>query len=162
MFVFAWQWRGKLLFWIFKLWSRIHRIDRGKLSQRLYWEKNLLERSTGHILDVSVNVNSFCVQWSVMVSAALTRDRVLHYLPRQVKFYSLSFHVMDIKHLFQRNKLLYYLERCLLPNTWASQQYKFLKQGSREPVTSKNMTLGQVVPNFTGQVVSSKILRIFR
>ena len=40
------------------------------------------------------------------------RDRILHYLPRQVKFYSLSFHVIHIKRLFQRNKLLYYLERC--------------------------------------------------
>ena len=47
-----------------------------------------------------------------MASTALTRDRVLHYLPRQVKFYSLSFHVIDIKRLFQRNKLLYYLKRC--------------------------------------------------
>ena len=28
------------------------RVDQGKLSQWLYWEKNLLERSTGHILDV--------------------------------------------------------------------------------------------------------------
>ena len=93
---------------------------------------------------------------------ALTRDRVLHYLPRQVKFYSLSFHVIDIKRLFQRNKLLYYLERCPLLNTLASQQHKYLKNGSREPVASKKMTLGQVVPNFSWQVVSSKILRIFR
>ena len=45
-----------------------------------------------------------------MASAALTRDRFLHYLPRQVKFYSLSFDVTDIKRLFQRNELLYYLE----------------------------------------------------
>ena len=37
---------------------------------------------------------------------ASTRDRILHYLPRQVKFYSLSFHVIDIKRLFRRNKLL--------------------------------------------------------
>ena len=36
------------------------------------------------------------------------------------------------------------------------------QDGGREPVASKKMTLGQVVPNFTGQVVSSKILRIFR
>ena len=90
-----------------------------------------------------------------MASAALTRDRVLHYLPGQVKFNSLSFHVIDIKRLFQRNKLLYY-------NTWASQQHKYLKRGGREPVASKKLTLGQVVPNLTGQVVSSKILRIFR
>ena len=38
----------------------------------------------------------------------------------------------------------------------------YLKHGGREPVTSKKRTLRQVVPNFTGQVVSSKILRIFR
>ena len=80
------------------------------LSQ--YWEKNLLERSAGHLLDMSMNANSFRVQGSVMASAAFTRDRVLHYLPRQVKFYSLSFHVIDMKRLFQRNKLLYYIERC--------------------------------------------------
>ena len=49
---------------------------------------------------------------SVSVMAALTRDRVLHYLPRQMKFHSLSFHVIGITRLFQRNKLLYYLERC--------------------------------------------------
>ena len=82
------------------------------MSQWLYWEKNLLERSTGHILVVSVNANSFCVQCSVMASAALTRDRVSYYLSCQVKFYSLSFYVIDIKRLFQHNKLLYYLERC--------------------------------------------------
>ena len=92
--------------------TSLYRVDRGKLSQWLYWEKNLLDRSTGHILDVSVNANSFCVQCSVMVSAALTRDQVLHYLLRQVKFYSLSFHVIDIKRLFQCNKLLYYFKRC--------------------------------------------------
>ena len=38
--------------------------------------------------------------------------RVSHYLPRQVKFYSLNFHVIDIKRHLQRNKLLYHLERC--------------------------------------------------
>ena len=64
-----------------------------------------IECSTVHILDVSVNA-------SVMASTALTRDKVLHYLPRRVKFYFLSFHVIDIKRLFQRNKLLYYLEGC--------------------------------------------------
>ena len=60
---------------------------------------------TGQIQDVCVNANSIYVHCSVMASAALTRDRVLHYLPRQVKFYSLSFHVIDIKRLLQRNKL---------------------------------------------------------
>ena len=54
------------------------------------------------------------------------------------------------------------LKGLLLPNTWASQQHKYLKHRGREPVASKKMTLGQVVPNFTEQVVSSKILRIFR
>ena len=75
-------------------------------------KKKLLERNTGHILDMSVNANCFCVQCCVMASAALTGDRVLHYLPRQVEFHSLSFHVIDIKRLFQRDKLLYYLKRC--------------------------------------------------
>ena len=45
----------------------------------------------------------------------------------------------------------------LLPNTWASQQHKYLKHGGREPGASKKIMLGQVVP-----VVSFKILRIFR
>ena len=102
---------------------------------------------------------AFSVQ---MASAALTRDRVLHYFPRQIKFYSLSFHIIDIERLFQRNKLLYYLESSPCLKTWASQQHKYLKHGSREPVASKKMMLGQVVPNFTGQVVSSKILRSLR
>ena len=87
-------------------------VTRGKFSQCLYWEKHLLERSTGHILDVSVNSNSFCVQCSVIAPAALIRHRVLNYLSRQVKFYSLSFPVIDIKRLFQGNKLLYYIKRC--------------------------------------------------
>ena len=30
----------------------------------------------------------------------------------------------------------------LLPNTWASQQHKYLKHGGREPVASKKMSLG--------------------
>ena len=50
----------------------------------------------------------------------------------------------------------------LLLNTWASQQHKYIKHGGCEPGASKKTTLGQVVPNFTWQVVSSKILRIFR
>ena len=58
---------------------------------------------------MSVNANSFCVQCSVIASVALTGDRVLHYLPCQVKFHSLSFHVIDIERIFRRNnKLLYY------------------------------------------------------
>ena len=72
----------------------------------------VLERSIGHILDVSVNANSSPVQYSVIASAALTRDRVLHFLPRKKKIYSLNFHVIDIKHVFQCNRLLYYLEEC--------------------------------------------------
>ena len=97
-----------------------------------------------------MNANSFCIQCSVMASVALTRDRVLHYLPRQVQFYSLSFHVIDIKRLFNAINCYIILKCVLLPNTWASQQHKYLKNGGREPVTSKKMTLGQVVPNFTG------------
>ena len=88
--------------------------------------------------------------------SCLDQRSSLHYLPRQVKFYS-QFSRNRIKRLFQRNKLLYYLE--ILPNTWASQQHKYLKHGGHEPVASKKITLGQVVPNFTGQVVSSEIFR---
>ena len=50
----------------------------------------------------------------------------------------------------------------LLPNTWAILQHEYFNYGGGEPVECKKMTLGQVVPNFTGQVVSSKILRIFK
>ena len=81
-----------------------HTVDRGELSQWLYWEKNL--------------------------------------------------------EFFNDNYII--LKGVLLPNTWAGQQHKYLKHGGREPVASKKMTLGQVVPHFTGQVVSSKLLRIFR
>ena len=42
------------------------------------------------------------------------------------------------------------LKGVILPNTWASQQLKYLKHGGREPVASRKMTLGQVVTNFTG------------
>ena len=114
-----------------------HTVDRGKLSQWLYWENNLLERSTGQILDVSVNTNSFFIQCSVMASAALTRDRVLHYLPRQVKCYSLSFHVTDIQRIFNAINCYIILKGVLLSNAWASQQHKYLKHGGREPVASK-------------------------
>ena len=49
-----------------------------------FLKKNyLLERSIGHILDVSVNANSFLGQCSVIASAALTKDRVLNYFPRK-------------------------------------------------------------------------------
>ena len=121
-----------------------------------------LERSIGYILDASVNATFFCVQCSVMASVTLTKDRVLHYLSRQVKFYSLSFSVIDIKRLFQHNKLLCYLERCPFTEYAASQQHKYLKHGGRGPVASKKMTLGQVVPNFAGPFDSFKLLRIFR
>ena len=102
-------------------------------------KKNVLERSTGHILDVSVNSNSFCVQFSVMTSAVLTRDRVLHYLLRQVKSYSLSFHVIDI---FNAINCYIILKGVLLPKTWVSQQHKYLKNGSPESVATKKMALG--------------------
>ena len=116
-------------------------VTRGKLSQWLYRENNLLESSTSHILYVSVNANSFCVQCSLIASAAMTRDRVLHYLPRQVKFYSLSFYVSTF---FNAINCYIILKGVLLPNTWASQQHKYLERGCREPVASKKMTLGQV------------------
>ena len=77
----------------------------------------LLESNIGHILDVSGNADSFAAQCSVIASAALTRDRVLHFLPQKNKFYLLNFHVIDIKHLFQCSRLLYYLKECFLPNT---------------------------------------------
>ena len=77
-----------------------NRVDRGKLSQWLFKKNYLLERSIDHILDVFVNADSFAAQCSVIASAALTRDRVLHFLPRKQKFYSLHFYVIDIKHLF--------------------------------------------------------------
>ena len=100
----------------------------------------------------------FCIQCSVMASAPSTRDRVLHYLPRQVKFYSLSFHVKDIKRVFNAINCYIILKGVFLPNTWASQQHKYLKHRGRELVPSQKMTLGQIVPNFTGQVFSFKIL----
>ena len=93
----------------------------GKLLQWLFKINYLLERSIGHRLDVSVNPNYFPTQCSVIASAALTRDQVLHFLPRKKKNYSLDFHVIDIKHLLQCNKLLYYLKEYFLPNTWARQ-----------------------------------------
>ena len=102
---------------------------------------------------MSVNANSFPVQCSVIVLAAFTRDRVLHFLRRKKKFYSLNFHVIDIKHLFQCNRLLYYLKKCFLPNTWAGQQYQNFKHGGDIPVVNEKMTLGQVVTNFTRQDV---------
>ena len=52
---------------------------------------------------------------------------------------------MDIKHLFQCNRLLYYLKECFLPDTWAGQQYQYLKHGGDNPVANKKITLGQVV-----------------
>ena len=98
-----------------------------------------------------------------MASAALTRDRLLHYLPRQVKFYYLSFHVIDIKSAFFNVINRYMILKGVLSlNTWASQQHKYLNHGGRESVKSKRMTLRQVVPNFARLVVSCKILRIFR
>ena len=64
---------------------------------------------------VPVNANSSHVQCSVIASGARSaRDRVLHFLPREVKFYSFSFHVIDLfpfQRLFQPNRLLYYLEQ---------------------------------------------------
>ena len=42
-----------------------------------------------------------------------------------------------------------------LPNTWGDLQYQYLKHGGDNPVANEKMTLGQVVTNFTGQVVAS-------
>ena len=104
---------------------------------------------------MSVNANFFPVQCSVIALAALTRDQVLHFFPRKKKFYSVNFHVIEIKHLFQSNILLYYLKECFLPNTWAGQQYQYIKHGGDNPVANNKITLGQVVTNFNGQVVAS-------
>ena len=68
---------------------------------------------------VSVNANFFPVQCSVFAAAALTRDRVFNFLPRKKKCYSLNFHVIDIKHLFQYNVILksvFYLKSGLVNN----------------------------------------------
>ena len=35
-------------------------------------------------------------------------------------------------------------------NTWAGQQYQYLKHGGDNPVANKKMTLGQFVTNFRG------------
>ena len=60
-----------------------------------------------------MNANSFRIQYNMIASAALIRDRVLHFLPQKVvKFDSLRFHAIDIERLFQRNRLLYYLKEC--------------------------------------------------
>ena len=54
-------------------------------------KKYLLERNIGHILDVSVNADSFATQCSVIASAALTRDRVLHFIAQKKNFTRLMF-----------------------------------------------------------------------
>ena len=45
------------------------------------------------------NYSHFPVQCSVIASAALTRERVLYFLPRKIKFYSLNVHVIHVKNL---------------------------------------------------------------
>ena len=90
---------------------------------------------------VPVNANSSHVQCSVIATGARSaRDRVLHFLPREVKFYSFSFHVIDL-FLFSAffNPIDFYiiLNRVLLPNTCAIQQHKYLKHGGREFVASQ-------------------------
>ena len=91
----------------------IGRVNRGELPLGASCHNGSIQLIAllSRALEVFVNTNSFCLQCPVMALAALIRDRVLHYLPRQVKFYSLSFHVIDIKRILQRNKLLYYLKR---------------------------------------------------
>ena len=69
--------------------------------------------------------------------------------------YSLNFHVIDIKHLFHAIDCYIILESVFLSNTWAGQQYQYLKHGGDNPVAIKKITVGQVVTNFTGQVVAS-------
>ena len=43
------------------------------------------------------------------------------------------------------------LKGVLLPNTWVSHQHKYRKYGGCEPVASKKITLGQVVPEKIAQ-----------
>ena len=76
-------------------------------------------------------------------------DRVLHYLPRQVKFYSLNFHVTDIKRLFNAINCYINLKGVFLLNTWASQQDKYLKHGGREPVARKKNDAGTSCPKLS-------------
>ena len=107
-------------------------------AQRRFVElKKILE--AGHIMKCEKNIKKFKL--------------VLNFLSRKKKFYSLNSHVLDIKHLFQCNRLLYYLKECFLPNTWTGQQSQYLKHVGDNPVANWKMTLGQVVTNFTGQVV---------
>ena len=40
------------------------------------------------------------------------------------------------------------LKGVLLPNTWASQQHKYLKHGGREPFASKKNDAGASCPKF--------------
>ena len=55
--------------------------------------------------------------------------RVLHYLPRQVEFYSLSFYAF-----FNAINCYIILKRVLLPNTWANQQNEYCKHGGPEAI----------------------------
>ena len=132
---------GKFLKWAFVssrqgiVNFRDGRVDRGQLSHGASYhngslkKNDLIERSIGHILYVSVNANSFLVQNSVIASAALTGDRVLHFLSRKKKFYSLNFHVIDIKHLFNVIDCYIILKSAFLFNTQAGQQYQYVKHG---------------------------------
>ena len=97
----------------------------------------------------------FSALWSRQLTRALTRDRVLHFIQRKKKFYSLHFHVIYIKHFFQCKDCYIILKSIFLRNTWDGQQYQYLKHGDNNPVANKKITLGQVVTNFTWQVVTN-------
>ena len=94
---------------------------------------------------MSVSANFFPVQCSVIASAALTRDRGLHFLPRKKKL-NTFFNAIDCYIV---------LKRVYLSKTRTGKQYQYLKHGDDNPVANKKMTLGQVVTNFTGQMVAS-------
>ena len=111
-----------------------HVIDIKHLFQCFIYCYIILKSLFSSVTDVSVNANSFPVQCSVIASSALTKDWVIYFLPRK-KMYSLNFHVIDTKHLFQC--FVYYyiiLKSVFLPNTWAGRQYQYLKHGDDNPV----------------------------
>ena len=93
-----------------------------------------------------------CVCKCQLFSCSVIRDRVscLDYRSSFIfsspekKIYLLNFHVIDIKHLFQCNRLLYYFKECFLSNTWAGQQYQYLKHGGDNPVANKKWRWGRL------------------
>ena len=94
---------------------------------------------------VSLNSNSFSVRCSVIASAALTRERVLHFLSGKVKFYLLIFRTF-----FNAINCYIILKSVFLPNTWAGQQYQYLKDGGDNPIANKKNDAGAGCDKFHG------------